>query len=257
VKIPAGMKAAPSALWRLSICASVLLSAALGCHHDAEGAASSGDGGSSLAADGQASEIAASSSAHAVLAAAGSAIDAAPSVSVLANLAIDAGPVSPLPPNLGIGADGGLKPGFRRPKLEAADLATIFAKVPELARFAADVHLYDPGDANGVHSRSSASIEGITFTSQPLLWVPETETELLVVVAHTKSTGIIAALYPLPNDTYRLASSFLLQNDLSPVALAFNPHSRKELLWTTCWGCAGGQGHVSVRDDHRVVIVQD
>jgi hypothetical protein len=46
-------------------------------------------------------------------------------------------------------------------------------------------------------------------------------------------------------------------NDLSPVALAYETSHRKELHWTSCWGCPGEQGAVSYRpEEHRVVIVQ-
>jgi formylglycine-generating enzyme required for sulfatase activity len=146
---------------------------------------------------------------------------------------------------------------FRRPKLDAAEIGAIFAKVPELARVAPDVKFFDPGDANGIVNRSTGSHEGVTFTESPVLWSPEPGAELLVVVGHAKSSSFVVALYPLPEGKYRLASSFLMQNDLSPVALAFDGHRRKELIWTSCWSCAGDQGHVSLRDDHRVVIVQD
>ena len=146
---------------------------------------------------------------------------------------------------------------FRRPKLDAAEISAIFAKVPELARVAPDVKFFDPGDANGIVNRSTGSHEGVSFTESPVLWSPEPGAELLVVVGHARSSSFVVALYPLPDGKYRLASSFLMQNDLSPVALAFDGHHRKELIWTSCWSCAGDQGHVSLRDDHRVVIVQD
>ena len=146
---------------------------------------------------------------------------------------------------------------FRKPKLDAAEIAAIFAKVPELSRVAQDVKFFDPGDANAIVNRSSGSHENITFTEAPVLWSPEAGAELLVVTGHGKSSSFVVALYPLVGGSYRLASSFLMQNDLSPVALAFDPHRRKELIWTSCWSCAGDQGHVSLRDDHRIVIVQD
>jgi hypothetical protein len=146
---------------------------------------------------------------------------------------------------------------FRRPKLDAGEIAAIFAKVPELSRVAQDVKFFDPGDANAIANKSSGSRENVTFTESPVLWSPEAGAELLVVVGHGKSSSFVVALYPLAGGNYRLASSFLMQNDLSPVALAFDPHRRKELIWTSCWSCAGDQGHVSLRDDHRIVIVQD
>jgi hypothetical protein len=44
--------------------------------------------------------------------------------------------------------------------------------------------------------------------------------------------------------------------DVAPVALAYNPGKRRELQWSTCWGCSGESGGVSFREDRRIVIVQ-
>lgn len=149
------------------------------------------------------------------------------------------------------------KPAFRKTKMEPEELAKIFAQVPELARLGQDIRYYTDGDARNMVARSGASHEGVTFATSPILWSPETGAELLVATGRGKSMSFVVALWPLPDGKYRFASSFLMLNDLSPVALAYESRSRKELLWTSCWGCAGEQGSVSYRlDDHRVVIVQ-
>ena len=44
--------------------------------------------------------------------------------------------------------------------------------------------------------------------------------------------------------------------EVAPVALAYRPAERT-LWWTSCWQCPGETGHVSIREDHHVVIVQD
>jgi hypothetical protein len=44
--------------------------------------------------------------------------------------------------------------------------------------------------------------------------------------------------------------------DIAPIALAYEPHKREGLLWSTCWGCAGEQGSLKLREDHHIVIVQ-
>jgi formylglycine-generating enzyme required for sulfatase activity len=149
-----------------------------------------------------------------------------------------------------------LKAGFRKTKLEAPDIARIFATIPELSRVGTDIRLFEQGDINGVVAKTNAARETVTFTGSPMLWEPEAGLELLVVTGHGKNMGFIVALYPLPDDKYKIASSFLLLGDLSPVVLAYDAHNRKELFWTQCWGCAGEQGSVAVRDDHHVVIVQ-
>ena len=106
-------------------------------------------------------------------------------------------------------------------------------------------------------SKTSASHEGITFTTNPVLWSPEPGAEILVATGRSKSMSFVVALWTLPEDRYRFASTFLMVNDLSPVALAYEPSKKNQLLWTSCWGCSGEQGSVSYRlEEHRVVIVQ-
>ncbi len=147
------------------------------------------------------------------------------------------------------------KPAFRKAKLDAAQIGKIFGAFPELARIGTEIRLFE-GEVQSVVNRSNAAHEGITFTGSPTLWSPELGVEVLVVTGRTKNLSFVVALYAGAADKYRLASSFLMLGDVAPVALAYNPQRRKELLWSSCWGCSGEQGSVSLRDDHRVVIVQ-
>ncbi len=148
-----------------------------------------------------------------------------------------------------------LEKGFRKTKMEAAELGKILGAQPELGRIGSEIHSFE-GEVAGVATRSSASKEGIVFTGSPVLWNPEAGIELLVATGRTKHLSFIVALYPLPDGKYRTASYLLLLGDVAPIALAYDPHRRKELLWTSCFGCLGEQGSITIREDHRVVIVQ-
>jgi hypothetical protein len=143
-------------------------------------------------------------------------------------------------------------PGFRPSKVGAPELTKIFASIPELGGLK-DARLWDEEHIEAVRSRAT---RGVVVTAQPLLWSPESGAEVLVAVGHTKATSFIVALYPLPEGNYRLAAYFLMLGDVAPIALAYEPHKRETLLWSTCWGCAGEQGSLKVREDHHVVIVQ-
>jgi hypothetical protein len=147
-------------------------------------------------------------------------------------------------------------PPYRDTKMVAADVAKVFGAIPELSRIAHDVRLFDQPDIQNVLARSSAAKGSIAFVTAPVLWSPETGAELLVASGRSKGTSWVVALYPLPNDTYRLASYFFMLNDPVGVVLAYDPWHRQDLYWTSCWGCAGEQGSVRGREDHRVIIVQ-
>ena len=170
------------------------------------------------------------------------------------DMGADAGAVGEAPR---IDAGGEPKPGFKKTSLEPAQLAKIFAQVPELSRIGTELRYFTAGDIGQMTARSGADREGITFTTSPILWSPDTTTELLVATGRGKNMSFVVALWTLPDDKYRFASSFLMLNDLSPVALAYDAKHRKELRWTSCWGCNGEQGFVSFRaEERRVVIVQ-
>jgi hypothetical protein len=143
--------------------------------------------------------------------------------------------------------------GFRPANVDAPRMAKIFATIPELAALK-DVRLYDPEHVAPIAEKV---LHGVEVTSKPLLWSPEPGAELLVATGRTKSMSFVVALYPLSDDKYRLASYFLMLGDVAPVALVYEPSKRENLLWSSCWGCAGEQGSVHLRDDHRIVIVQN
>jgi hypothetical protein len=168
-----------------------------------------------------------------------------------------ASPTVRLPPGVS-GAEtapGALRHRFRKTSLTAEELSRLVSASPELARVGGEASFFDPGDTQFL-VRSKADREGVSFTTLPLLWTPEPGAELLVITGHGKAASFVAAWWLLPGDEYRLASSFVMLGEVAPVALAYRPEERN-LWWTSCWQCPGETGHVSLREDRHVVIVQD
>ncbi|MBX3188428.1 MAG: hypothetical protein KF819_15530 [Labilithrix sp.] len=148
------------------------------------------------------------------------------------------------------------RPAFRRARLDPAELAKIFAEIPELARIGSEIRYFNEGDVRAMKEKSSTPHEGITFVTAPIFWSPQAGVELLVAAGRGKNMSFVVALWA-EGERYRIASSFLMLADLSPVALAYDATRRRELRWTSCWGCPGEQGFVSYRPEERkVVIVQ-
>lgn len=160
-------------------------------------------------------------------------------------------PSNPTPPP----PTGETYPLFRRATLSVEELSTLVAAAPELSRVGTELSFFDPADGSYV-ARSTADHQGITFSSQPLLWSPEPGQQVLVVTARGKAASFVAAWWVLPDGGHRLASTFVMLGEVAPVALAYRPTERN-LWWTSCWQCPGETGHLSVREDHHVVIVQD
>jgi hypothetical protein len=157
----------------------------------------------------------------------------------------------PLPPP----ASSTTFPPFRKNPMPIEDVAKLVAAAPELSRVGTEIAYFDPGDGSYI-VRSSQDHSGVVFTTQPLLWSPEPGQQVLVVAARGKTASFVAAWWLLPDGGYRLASTFVMLGEVAPVALAYRPAER-QLIWTSCWLCPGETGHLSVREDHHVVIVQD
>jgi hypothetical protein len=158
----------------------------------------------------------------------------------------------PVPPEL---VDGAVYPPFKKTTLPLPQLAEMVGSAPELAALGGSAALFDPGDSPYLH-RSKADRDGYTITPLPVLWSPVDGTQLLVVTGRGKAGSFVAAWWPLPDGAYRLASAFVMVGEVAPVALAYRPPDRT-MLWTTCWRCSGEMGHIALRDDRTVVIVQD
>lgn len=149
----------------------------------------------------------------------------------------------------------------RRVKMDDAELARIVGSLPSLlAAVGPDVRFFTADIAGEIarkaKERERDPVAGVIFTATPVLWNPEGTQEYLVFTGRSKHSAFIAALKLIPPTSYELVSSFVFQKEVIPVVLAYKSGTRRELTWTTCWGCPGDQGGVSIRDDHHVVIVQ-
>jgi formylglycine-generating enzyme required for sulfatase activity len=146
---------------------------------------------------------------------------------------------------------------FRRVKLDPPQVTSMIKSVPQLADLGEVTFFQEPDDVNRVLARGDAGKQGNTLTTSPLLWSPAIGEELLVLTGLGASgSAFVAAFYRLPDDRYRLASSFVLKNEPGPIVLAFNGWVKNRLTWSTCWGCLGEEGLIVHREPGRVVIEQ-
>jgi hypothetical protein len=147
---------------------------------------------------------------------------------------------------------------FTKTKLSAEELEGMLAADPAGKALAKDIKFFrEPDGANTVVSRGPGEKKGFDFTVAPLLWNPAPGAELLLVVARSgESTSFVAAFHVLPDGKYRLASTFTLQGEPGPVALAYSPDIKPRVHFSTCWGCPGETGKALFRRPETVVIVQ-
>jgi hypothetical protein len=147
---------------------------------------------------------------------------------------------------------------FGKTKLTAEELEQAHAADPAGKRLAHDIKFFrDPEGANTVVSRGPGDKKGFDFTVAPLLWSPTAGAQILLVAARSgETTSFVAAFHVLPDGKYRLASTFILENEPGPVALAYSPDIKPRVHFSTCWGCPGETGKALFRKPETVVIVQ-
>ena len=146
---------------------------------------------------------------------------------------------------------------YRRVQLDPEQVTKMMHSVPELASLGEVTFFAEPDDVNRVTAKGDAGRGGNNLTTNPLLWSPDVGEEILVMTGLGSSgSSFIAAFHRLPDDRYRLASSFVLKNDKGPIVLAFNGWVKNRVTWSTCWGCLGEEGAVIYRKSRRVVIEQ-
>lgn len=146
---------------------------------------------------------------------------------------------------------------FRRVKLDQGQVTSMIKSVPQLADLGEVTFFKEPDDVNRVLARGDAGTQGNTLTTSPLMWSPALGEEILVLAGLGASgSSFVAAFHRLPDDRYRLASSFVLKNEAGPIALGFNGWVKNRLSWSTCWGCLGEEGAIYHREAGRVVIEQ-
>lgn len=164
------------------------------------------------------------------------------------------------PPNAASIPAPALQQTFRKAELTAAQVADMLATVPQLKDLSREITFFkEPEDVQHALARGDAGVGTVpntSFTTHPLLWSPVPGEEILVLAGRAQKSSFIVAFYRLPDDRYRIGSSFILKDEKGPVVLGYNNYNRKKLSWALCWDCRGESGNVTYREDNRVVITQ-
>jgi hypothetical protein len=148
---------------------------------------------------------------------------------------------------------------FEPAKLGTDELATLLATSAPLRKLGSKLELFDADTApKTVLERGKLTeARGYELTTSPLVWRPVRGEELVVVAGRAGGDAFIVALYRLPEERYRIASSLVLHGDRGPIVLGYDRSAPRRLEWATCWTCPGESGRVALRDDGRVVITQE
>ncbi len=149
---------------------------------------------------------------------------------------------------------------FTPADLDTKELTALLAAHPRTKRLAKDVSYYwDPQAGIRVLGRGTNDPKGFEFEALPKIWDPDDGKGikfLLVMGRSGEDTSFIVVYRMSDESKATLASSFIMENEVGPLAFGFSQAVRRRVYFTSCWGCPGESGKVLLKDDGRVVIVQ-
>jgi hypothetical protein len=161
-------------------------------------------------------------------------------------------------PNAAIVAEPTLGETFEKVRITADRLERLLAENPETRSIAKDIKFFkEPESAQTVIDRGPGDRKGMSFTVSPLKWNPVPGAEFVVLSGRSgDTTSFVIALHVAGEDDYRLAASFVMNDEPGPVAFAYDGFIRPRFHFSTCWGCPGETGKILFRKPERAVILQ-
>lgn len=140
-------------------------------------------------------------------------------------------------------------------KLEPATVQGALATIPVLAGLADGFKAFSASDADAALRRGGRGRDGIllyTFLPSAFAWSPEKGKALWVLSGRSGARALIAVIRPLADGTFSHAASTVIEEPDTTVAVGYNAEHPEQLLWTTCYGCAGEGGTIRLQEDGRV-----
>ncbi len=149
-------------------------------------------------------------------------------------------------------------PPYRKRPMDEKELTALLESHPKTADLAKDLLLFgEPEAINTVIGRGPGDKMGFDFTTTPLLWRPALGAHFLVLTARSgKDDSFVLTYHVLDDNTFELASSFIMHGEEGPVILAYSDSIRPRVHFSSCWGCPGETGKVLFREPDRAVILQ-
>ena len=153
----------------------------------------------------------------------------------------------------------------KRTQLPPDKLAELFKSNARLKRLSNDVKYFREEAAEETVMRrgrargtdAGALPDNTYMTTSPVIWNPTPGEEILIVTGRSgEKDSFIVAFHRVPGGRYRVGSAMIMEGELGPVVIVYNPYVRRKLHWTTCWECYGETGNITYREENRVVITQ-
>jgi hypothetical protein len=148
-------------------------------------------------------------------------------------------------------------PVMRALELQPAAVQQALASVAALAPYAKNFVPFSAADADAALRRGGRHRDHVqpwTIAPAAMAWLPAEGKELWVFSGRSGPRLLIAVLYPLGGGRFGHAASSVIEEADASVAIGYSELYPKQLVWSTCYGCAGEGGTIRFGDDEHVEI---
>lgn len=149
------------------------------------------------------------------------------------------------------------RPPFVEKALPPQALASLLKSLPAMREVAEQFRLFSAADFDlSLQAAHSSRARMAPWVAAPaaLAWSPVHGEEVLVLTGDTPRGALLIAMYALADGRYSLIGSLESAREHTPFVVAYKPDAPRELLFSTCWGCGGEGGALTLGEDARVTL---
>jgi formylglycine-generating enzyme required for sulfatase activity len=139
------------------------------------------------------------------------------------------------------------------------DVREVLASMPETRELAGQFRLFTHDERTRSLQAAGYSRNGVQpwqVAEKPLRWSPVRGEEVSVLAGDTPRGAVLVLYYPLGEGKNLFAGSYETKGEHTAILLAYKVDVPGEVLFSSCWGCGGEGGALSLGEDSRVQIVQ-
>lgn len=141
--------------------------------------------------------------------------------------------------------------------IDQAAARAVLAVVPGLAPIASSFVAFTDSEIDAALRRGGRSRQSVpvwSFMPAMFVWNPVPEQSWLVLSGRAGGHALFAVIEPRGDGRFALAGSTSFDEPDTSVAIGASDQYPKQLLWSTCYGCAGEGGTVRLNDDGRIEL---
>ncbi len=147
---------------------------------------------------------------------------------------------------------------FEEQAWDVAKVTSLLASMPETKAVAEEFRPFSQEQVQQRLTASKRTVAGLApwlLAPKGLLWSPKHGEQLGMIAGDTREGALLVVFYREASGKDIFAASYLTRGEHNAILVAYKPDARREVLFSTCWGCGGEGGAIEIGPDARARIV--